>query len=331
VKQWQAWLERLADNPGELISWQVVSWVLPVVLLSIAIGFYLGRCWTLIREDRRLRRDREKMVKALVSLVKSTEQLTHDVDSHNSELQTVGKNVEDLHADDGEFEELQQQLLSQICSALESNKRLEDDLVCARYQMEQQAVELDRTRKEARTDALAGVPNRKGFDERLQFAVSSFKRKRTTFALLMCDVDHFKWINDTHGHQAGDRVVQLIGETLSRTLRPTDFVGRYGGDEFAVILAGVNTSAAIQTAERIRHAIEQRNFDVANDGSRVAVTFSMGMAIAEDDDTIESIMTKADKALYKSKQGGRNQLNVYCHEDDADIEVARDAVEAEVG
>ena len=311
----QAGLERIVENPGDVVTWQVVSWVLPVVLLSVAIGFYLGRCWTLIREDRRLRREREKTVKALVALVQSTEQLTHDVDSHSSELQTVGRSVEDLHAD-GQFEELQYQLLSQIGTALESNKRLEDDLVCARYQMEQQAVQLDQTKKEARTDSLAGVPNRKGFDERLQFAVSSFKRKRGRFALLMCDVDHFKWINDTHGHQAGDRVVTLIGETLSNALRPSDFVGRYGGDEFAVILSHIDEQKAIHVAERIREAIEQRNFDVAQDGGRVAVTFSMGMAIAEPNDTVESIMTKADKALYRSKEGGRNQLTVYALEED---------------
>ena len=302
--------EQQLMNAELSISWQVVLWVLPVVLVSVAIGMYLGRCWTLIREDRRMRREREQTLKALMALVKSTEQLESDMDTHNSELETVGRTVEDLNAS-GDFQQLQQALLSQISVALESNKRLEDDLVCTRYQMEVQAQELDRTRKEARTDQLAGVPNRKGFDERLQYMLSRFKRDQETFALILADVDHFKWINDTHGHQAGDRVVTLLGEALANSVQPDDYVARYGGDEFAIFLSGIDETSAAKIADRIRMNVDQTNFDVGRDGSRVAVTFSMGMAIPNMDDTTESVLEHADKALYMSKQSGRNQVQTY--------------------
>jgi diguanylate cyclase len=297
--------------PTELtISWQVVLWVLPVVLLSVGIGMYLGRCWTLMREDRRLRREREQTLKALMALVASTKQLETDVDTHTTELASVGRTVEDLSTAGG-FEAVQKTLLKQISVALDSNRRMENDLVCTRYQLEEQAQELDRTRKEARTDALSGVPNRKGFDERLQYALSSYKRTHESFALILADVDHFKWINDTHGHNAGDQVVTILGETLARCIRPNDFVARYGGDEFAILLTSIDEAAAVRVADRIRSTIEQTNFDVCRDGSRLAVAFSMGIAISEEYDTPESLLERADKALYMCKQSGRNQVRTY--------------------
>ncbi len=179
------------------------------------------------------------------------------------------------------------------------------------YRLEEQAQELDRTRREARTDQLSGLANRKSFDEFLQFVISQHNRKGTPFALLLADVDHFKRINDTHGHQAGDRVVELLGETLKHLTRDRDHVARFGGDEFAMVLVGVDSVNARRAAARIRAAVERTNFDVGEEGARIAVTLSMGMSFPQTQDSANAVFDRADKALYRSKEAGRNQLHVW--------------------
>jgi diguanylate cyclase len=241
-------------------------------------------------------------------LLQRTDQLTTDVDSHNTELHEAERTIDDMELD-GDFGTMQSALLTQISTVLQANRRLEHDLVCARYELNEQTQELDRARKEARTDQLSGIANRKAFDERLNYLLSINKRHGTTFSLIICDVDRFKWINDTHGHQAGDRVVNGLGRTLAEQIRETDFAGRIGGDEFALLLYQVGPQHAREVGNRIRQIVERRNFNVGHDDERLAVTLSMGLTGVRGDDTADTIIARADEALYLSKQSGRNQLN----------------------
>jgi diguanylate cyclase len=294
----------------QLFTIEVLVWILPCVLVSVGIGFVIGRSYALRNLTGKLKQEQAAMVTALQSLVESTEQLTSDVDSHNTELASVGQTVCDMDVGNT-FATVQRTLLGHIADVIESNRKLEDDLVVTRYRLEEQAQELDRTRREARIDSLSGVPNRKAFDEALAFMVAKFKRRNVAFSLMLLDVDHFKRINDTHGHQSGDRVVTLLGEKLKEQVRPSDFVGRFGGDEFAILFSGLDHHTSQRVAERIQQAVEQTNFDVGIGNARVAVTLSMGMADVRDNDTAETIFERADKALYRSKKCGRNQLNVW--------------------
>ena len=289
----------------------VLIWVLACVLMSLAIGAVIGRGFALRNLSQRVRREREQVVVALQTLLQNTEQLTSDVDSHNSELASMEQSVQGMSAT-GDLESVQKALLCQITEVVQSNKRMEDDLVMTHFRLEQQAQELDRTRLEARTDELSGLANRKSFDERLKFVLSQYNRLGTPFALLLADVDHFKRINDTHGHHAGDRVVGCLGDTLQQLTRENDHVARFGGDEFALILAGADVENARRAAARILTAVERANFDVGNDGASIAVTLSLGMAFPDTTaDTVEGIFQRADEALYRSKKGGRNQLHVW--------------------
>lgn len=294
----------------QIFTVEVMIWILPLVFITLGIGFLLGRELVLRGENSRLRREREKMLKALQVMVQSTEQLTTDVGSHNHDLASVEKTVSNLHAP-GDFDNIQSLILDQINAVEASNKRLEDDLVVTRYQFEEQAQELDRTRVEARTDALSGLSNRKAFDETLQFMISKYNREGDEFSVVLCDVDHFKRINDTHGHQSGDRVVGILGTALRQYVRPMDHVFRFGGDEFAILLVGLSEENARRAAARIRAAVERTNFDVGVQGARVAVTLSMGMAFPHSEDSIETIFDRADQALYASKSSGRNQLHAW--------------------
>ena len=287
----------------------VLIFVLPSVLIGVGVGFYLGRT-TYVGEDRRIaQQERESTLKALVTLLGSAEQLTSDVDRHNTEIQEVGRDIEGLHLT-GELEHVQQALLKQISEVIQSNQRLEEDLTYTRHRMEQQAQEIDETRREARTDALSGVANRKDFDEQLHYMLTVFKRESAPFAIVLADVDHFKWINDTHGHQAGDRVVTHVGEFLKQYIRSGDYVARFGGDEFAMLFPNTDLETGAVLAEKIRLALTRSNFDVGVNGERVAATFSMGVAAVQTGDTTETVFERADKALYQSKNAGRNQVHV---------------------
>ena len=293
----------------QLFTFQVMVWVIPCAMVCVALGAILGREIAVRKMSKRLKRERRFLYKTLQTLMESTEQLSTDVGTHNSDLNSMQEVVVDVHSS-GDLEPIQEILLEKINEVVASNKRLEDDLVVTRYRLEDQAQQLDTTRKEARKDQLSGLGNRKSFDEAIKFAISNFKSKRIPFALILADVDHFKRINDTHGHQSGDKVVSQIGETLRQVCRGHDHIARYGGDEFAIILMKVPPEPAHNAASRIRAAIEQTNFSVGGAGGRISVTFSMGMAFPTEDDTVEGIISRADQALYESKKRGRNQLQV---------------------
>ena len=212
--------------------------------VGLVCGFFMGRIYTMANEPRRLKKDREETLGALMTLMSSTDRLNEDVDIHNQSLQSAQQELETIETDE-EFCELQTSLMSNITRVVESNRRLENDLVVSKFKLENQAQELDRSRKEARTDALCGVGNRKAVDETLQFMVSRYQSEKAPFGVMLIDIDHFKRINDTFGHQAGDEVLTSISKALKECVRPEDFVGRLGGDEFIILLDGLTDQTLV--------------------------------------------------------------------------------------
>jgi len=161
-------------------------------------------------------------------------------------------------------------------------------------------------------DALTGMYNRRYLEERLVSEVAFGVRHRTPLALVMFDIDHFKSINDAHGHPAGDAVLRQLAGRVAKVIRTEDVLARYGGEEFAVVCRETNERAAAVLAERIRKAIEERSFSTG--ATQLAVTVSLGVA-----DTLQALespdasrlLAAADAALYSAKRGGRNRVVGY--------------------
>jgi diguanylate cyclase len=176
-------------------------------------------------------------------------------------------------------------------------------------QIEQQARELHRTlddeRRRARVDALTGIANRAAFDERFAHEVARCARGGSgTVSVLMWDLDHFKVINDRFGHRVGDGVLRQVARCLVRERRAEDFVARIGGEEFATLLIGATVNQALKRADELRAAIAALKLHV--NGTPVHVTVSCGATEIRGDDTAESLFDRADAALYRAKESGRN-------------------------
>ena len=129
--------------------------------------------------------------------------------------------------------------------------------------------------------------------------------------LILADLDRFKRINDCHGHEVGDRVLKATGDGLRRLVRDADFVARFGGDEFALLLPHADHAAGVAVALRICRAIAGKAFSVSVRGGEVSASLSMGVAAACDGDTDDSILSRADRAMYGSKRGGGNRVLSY--------------------
>ncbi|MFN8608866.1 MAG: GGDEF domain-containing protein [Vulcanimicrobiota bacterium] len=173
----------------------------------------------------------------------------------------------------------------------------------------QEEVELARRLFEgARLDGLTRIFNRATFFERLSQEVSFSQRQQQSFGLLLFDIDHFKKINDTYGHPAGDAVLRQVAERARDLLRLEDTIGRYGGEEFAILLRSSDLQACLTVAERVRARMADQAFELAGE-EPLTVTISIGVACWKPESTEESLIGEADGQLYAAKAGGRNQVS----------------------
>lgn len=165
----------------------------------------------------------------------------------------------------------------------------------------------DELRRLATLDSLTEVFNRRTIQQFADRELEGARRQRQSLSLLMIDLDHFKRINDLYGHEVGDIALQAVVKAARGVLRAKDMIGRYGGEEFVVLLPGADAEQALVAAERLRHSIANCNFAVG--GERVSLTASLGVAVAAGpDETSQHMLRRADRALYEAKARGRNRV-----------------------
>lgn len=179
--------------------------------------------------------------------------------------------------------------------------------------------------KLAREDALTGVPNRRTILESAAVELTRYHRYDDAFTILVIDIDNFKTFNDRYGHVEGDRVLRAVAGAMSRSIRDSDQIGRYGGEEFLVMLTQTATAGALTAAPHLRDAVRQERLDIA--GRRVPLTVSIGVAaVRPDDRVVEDVVRRADAALYEAKRAGKDRVAQAAGDESSGVSLGRGEV-----
>jgi len=176
--------------------------------------------------------------------------------------------------------------------------------------MEQEALgyreHLEEQRQKALIDPLTGLPNRAAWTEQVEREMLDWQESGGHLAMAILDLDHFKRINDSYGHLAGDKVLKIVADQLRKRLRARDFIARFGGEEFVLLLPQTSPATAAQVAEALRAAIEACPFHFK--GERVVITTSIGLSAFRSGERGDQVLKRADAALYRAKDQGRNRV-----------------------
>lgn len=193
--------------------------------------------------------------------------------------------------------------MNNVTSKLENGKTKVQEL---EEKVKTLEAELSRTKTESMKDHLTGLLTRRAFSEEVKRIESAYERIKTQYAIIFFDLDHFKKLNDTYGHECGDVVLSTFGKILNKSVREHDIVGRYGGEEFVAIVHFNLNRELLQFLKRIKTIVTENSFLYKE--KKIKVTFSAGVAIRSSFDTYENTLQKADMLLYQAKENGRNKI-----------------------
>lgn len=302
-----------------LATWELPAWGLPLPLglAGVALlGYLVGR-WNrpLTREgDAQARREMKRAHAVAKDLERITQSVKRNLAQHHSSIARFKDRVSALSEqhDEAAWRDLCReaeeilgptlQLASQIALAYDEIRRQSSHLMSF---------------TEVRTDALTGICNRRALDETLSVQFALKQRYGGQFSVALIDIDHFKQVNDTHGHLAGDQTLARLARLLDESARDTDVVARYGGEEFVVVMPHTDLDGACLFSERLRQGVQRE----------MEVTVSIGVAMIGDDDAPATLLGRADAALYAAKSAGRNQVFQHDGQSHGPITLAANACE----
>ncbi|MBX3628855.1 MAG: diguanylate cyclase [Nitrosomonas sp.] len=261
---------------------------------------------------RSLSDSRETLIKMIASLISNIEDLSEETGEFSDKIIDCANQIK--HADDLEvFNRLLVEIMSETRKMQEKTQHYRTDFIAARAEVEaaqtkinQLEAELQHISEKIHEDHLTGVLNRRGLDLAFEREISRTKRQQQPLCYALLDIDNFKKLNDTHGHQAGDEAIVFLIDSIKATTRTDDIVARYGGEEFIVLLPNTKLTDAVEILSRIRRNLMKRFFLYQN--NRVLITFSAGIAECNPDETQEDVFKRADEALYRAKKNGKNLI-----------------------
>jgi diguanylate cyclase len=268
------------------------------LILGLLLGFWFGRRAGNSTADAM---QGQQFLTFLRSMSQMTSEFSGDINKYQNQLSDINQKVQ---SGDAPREELQRM----VGEMMETNRQLQMRLENTEKKLETQTDQIASYLKEARTDGLTGLPNRKSFDKAIDELYVQWQKQQQPFCVGLIDIDHFKRINDTYGHPAGDAVLKHIAQVFQTEFTDVVCVARYGGEEFGIITAASLEEASMQM-DRIRANVSK--IQIQHDGKFIDVTLSGGISTIQSGERIGQLVRRADEALYASKLGGRNRVHLH--------------------
>jgi diguanylate cyclase len=284
---------------------------------------------TLARNGKLTEADLEQIYEAYLSQIKTTDRIDKLGSRVIGEIDDVMKLINDalgmsasfddslsgaaqklsLAEDREQVQTIVDSLVKSTREMRDTNQALESRLTLSKTEISNLQQSLEAIRAESLTDPLTGLGNRKYFDRAIEVALQNALANGEPLSLLMFDIDHFKSFNDSYGHLTGDQVLRLVGMSLKQTIKGQDITGRYGGEEFAVVLPNTALRQALTVADHIRRAVMAKELKKKSTGEILGrVTISVGVSMLKPDDDTDSLIERADACLYAAKRNGRNRV-----------------------
>jgi diguanylate cyclase len=253
-----------------------------------------------------LQQSKSDLIDIISSLANSTQLTEENVTQFGH---TLKRSEKELAEPNSSLETIVSHLLASTKSIQASMGLMRQQIQDSRHEISALQERLEKISEEAMTDSLTGLVNRKGLTKAIEAAISSIGELTSSPCILMIDIDHFKNINDTHGHLLGDNVIKVVSDTLNNQIKGKDTAARYGGEEFCVLLPETELQGAIKLAESIRHIVENTKIKRAKSQEEICrITVSIGVTRYRLKEPISDFFERADKALYRSKNDGRNRV-----------------------
>ena len=251
---------------------------------------------------------REELKKLFVEIIGA-------IQTTNQHFSASGNNIEIINnslipgLSEADLDHIVEKIRAEIKTLEASSSSFREQLKQATREIDQLKSKMAHYRKEAVRDPLTRVANRRGFEERLKDAIQAANANDSPLCVVMSDIDHFKKINDTHGHLVGDNVLRMVAATFKDSVKGRDLVARIGGEEFAILLPDSPSIGALKLAEKIRISFERLDLKKKSTGESLGkITLSFGVTGYKNGESAGDFINRADTALYRSKKTGRNKI-----------------------
>lgn len=247
-----------------------------------------------------------RIIKEALQGVIATGTVTQD---YSQRLNGFVSRLEKGDPDPSAFKEMIEEVILDTRKVEQSSSELTQQLEKAKQEGNELRQKLEEAEREATRDVLTSLYNRKYLNKAIQALHDHYREEGAPFTVIMIDIDHFKKVNDTHGHKVGDKVLEFMGQTITDSVKGRDVPARYGGEEFIILLPATACEGGGKLAESLRKQISSKALKITKTQTTIGViTISCGVAEVRADDTVDTVVDRADKALYLAKRRGRNRV-----------------------